>query len=103
MALARVAMALALAPVVAVADSGFRIVYDERATITARSAPVYPEGIGFDPVGDRFIVGSARLGHLFSVSPNGELRQFSLDERIATTLGVKVDTPRSRVIAAVTD
>lgn len=97
------AAALALAPMAASAEGGFRIAYDDRATVRAQGAPVYPEGIAFDPLGDRFIVGSARLGHLFSVSAAGELRQFSSDDRIATTLGVKVDAPRNRVIAAVTD
>lgn len=98
------AAALALVSASAFAnEGGFRIGYDEQATIAARGAPIYPEGIAFDPVGDRFIVGSARLGHLYSVSPNGEVRQFSSDDRIATTLGVKVDASRNRVVAAVAD
>lgn len=96
-------LAVAVAPIVAPANAAFQIDYDEAATITTRGAPVYPEGVAFDPVGNRFIVSSTRLGHLFSVSPAGELRQFSSDDRIATTLGVKVDVPRNRVIAAVTD
>jgi sugar lactone lactonase YvrE len=98
------ASVFALASVTALADAGeFRKNFDAQATIAVRGAPVYPEGIAFDPVGNRFIVGSARLGHLYAVGLNGELRQFSSDERIATILGVKVDAPRNRVVAAVAD
>jgi len=95
------ALVLALAPAVALAFGGVKLGYDDR--IVVKGQPVYPEGIAYDPVGKRIFVGSTRLGHLFTVSETGKLRQFSSDERIATTLGIKVDAPRDRVVAAVTD
>ncbi len=95
-----VALVLALSPAAALAFGGVKL---DKTRIVAKGQPVYPEGIAYDPVGKRFFVGSARLGHLFTVNETGELKQFSSDERIATTLGIKVDAPRTRVVAAVTD
>ncbi|MGH8864649.1 MAG: hypothetical protein ACREVZ_08405 [Burkholderiales bacterium] len=104
---ARVAMAVALvfalSPAAAHAFGGVKLGYDDKTRIAAKGQPVYPEGIAYDPVGKRIFVGSARLGHLFTVNETGELKQFSSDERIATTLGIKVDALRGRVVAAVTD
>lgn len=97
------ALFLALAPAAALAAGGVQLGYDDETMIVARGQPVYPEGIAYDPVGKRIFVGSTRLGHLFTVSEKGELKQFSSDEQIATTLGIKVDSPRNRVVAAVTD
>lgn len=104
---ARVAMALAMAltlsPAVALAAGGGKLSSDDETRIVAKGQPVYPEGIACDSVGKRFFVGSTRLGHLFTVTDTSELKQFSTDKRIATTLGINVDASRSRVVAAITD
>jgi len=94
-------LALALSP--GVYADGVKLGYDDKSKIIVEGQPVYPEGIAYDPAGKRFFVGSSRFGHLFTVDEKGELKQFSSDERIPTTLGIKVDAPRNRIVAAVAD
>ncbi|CAK9265921.1 unnamed protein product [Sphagnum jensenii] len=64
----------------------------------------YPESFDWDPSHGRFLLGSITSGSIFSVSPAGNVEEFVNDDDYAGTaavLGIRVDLPRNRVIAAV--
>jgi hypothetical protein len=64
----------------------------------------YPESFDWDASHGRFLLGSITSGSIFSVSPAGNVEEFVNDDDYAGTaavLGIHVDLPRNRVIAAV--
>lgn len=63
------------------------------------SAPtLHPEGIGYDPIRDRFLVGSVPHGTVSVVNPDGSVRTLVSDPVLLTTMGITVDVLRGRVL-----
>ncbi|MEQ8842680.1 MAG: hypothetical protein RIB98_16990 [Acidimicrobiales bacterium] len=69
--------------------------------IVLTAPALYPEGLTFDPVGDRFIIGTLLGGELLAVDDDGSIS--TLAESPGSNLtGVEVDVERNRVLVAVT-
>lgn len=63
------------------------------------SAPtLHPEGVAYDPFGDRFLVGSVKHGTVGVVDPDGSVRPLVTDPALITTMGLAVDARRNRVL-----
>ncbi|MDH6125240.1 hypothetical protein [Kitasatospora sp. GP82] len=73
------------------------------STITARGADLYPESVAWDPTRRAFVVGSVRYGTLSTVAPDGTVKELAPAFGMVSTLGVKVDVPRGRILVAYTD
>jgi hypothetical protein len=72
-------------------------------TITAAAPMLYPENGTWDPTRDAFLVGSARLGTVDIVETDGTARPFIPSLGPVSTLGVRVDVPRGRLLVVYTD
>lgn len=69
--------------------------------IVITAPALYPEGLTFDPVGDRFIIGTLLGGELFAVDDDGSISP--LTESPGSNLtGVEADSARNRLLVAVT-
>jgi hypothetical protein len=64
---------------------------------------LYPEGVSHDALGQQFLVTSLRFGTIGSVKYNGTYMPFIEDADLISTIGIKVDEPRKRVLVAVSD
>lgn len=73
------------------------------ATINFSQPALYPEGVAYDARHDRFLVTSLRFGTIGQVSPSGDYSPFITDERLISTIGIKIDEARQRVLVAVSD
>ncbi|WP_017572093.1 SMP-30/gluconolactonase/LRE family protein [Nocardiopsis halotolerans] len=71
--------------------------------ITGSFPELYPEGIAWDPTRNGFIVGSALHGNLALIEPGGETEELVPSIGPVSTLGVRVDTERDRVLVAYSD
>lgn len=67
------------------------------SVIEGTSHELHPEGIAWDPLRNRFILGSVRHGKLVSVDRCGTVRPFADDGVMVSTVGVRVDPARQRV------
>jgi hypothetical protein len=64
---------------------------------------LYPEGVSHDALRERFLVTSLRFGTIGSVKYNGIYTPFIEDMDLISTIGIKADEPRNRVLVAVSD
>lgn len=72
------------------------------ATEIVITAPaLYPEGLTYDPVGERFIVGSLLSGELVAVDDDGSITPVAPSPGSNLT-GIEADEPRNRLLVAVT-
>ncbi len=63
-----------------------------------------PEGIAFDPKGERFFIGSIAQRKIIVTNAKGETRDFSSpSDKLDTVLGVAVDAARGQLYAASTN
>ncbi|MEW8437152.1 MAG: hypothetical protein AB2689_03255 [Candidatus Thiodiazotropha taylori] len=85
------------------ADTSVRFNVDNPQVIEIDRPALYPETIQYNPVSDRFVVGSFREGALYEVSENGDTRQIIDDERLVSSLGFVIDHLRDRVAVATSD
>lgn len=70
----------------------------------AGSAPaLHPEGIDFDPVKRVYVMSSLRHGSVSVVHRDGTVRTLVDDPRNPSTIGLRVDAVRRRVLVAVAD
>ncbi|TVT39210.1 hypothetical protein FNT36_16255 [Hymenobacter setariae] len=78
---------------------------DDPAQVTFTQAGLYPEGTQYDDDNDRFLVSSQTAGRIGQVADDGTYRQFADDERLVSTIGLKLDqaSGRNRLLAAVSD
>lgn len=111
-AAAGVAVLASIAPVafpsVALADTAY-VAADATAlhrgpdVITGRAAEVYPEGIAWDPTRRAFLVGSASQGNLSVIGQDGSVKELAPSIGKVSTLGIRVDTARNRILVAYSD
>jgi sugar lactone lactonase YvrE len=73
------------------------------ARVTVAEARVHPEGVQFDELNQRFLVSSRTQGRIGAVQDNGTYRVFADDPRLISTIGLNLDVPRQRLLAAVSD
>lgn len=59
---------------------------------------LYPEGIEYNPLTERFLVSSAFEGTVFAVDSEGEITPFVEDTRLIATLGLRVDAEQNRLL-----
>ncbi|MGW5879288.1 SMP-30/gluconolactonase/LRE family protein [Nocardiopsis terrae] len=71
--------------------------------VVGHSPELYPEGVAWDPTRNAFIVGSALHGNLTVVSTNGRTEELVPSLGPVSTLGVRVDTERERILVAYSD
>jgi sugar lactone lactonase YvrE len=64
---------------------------------------LFPEGIAFNPVSGRFLLGSFREGAVYEIGEDGTPRALVTDDRLHSVLGVCVDAKRNRLLVANSD
>ena len=67
------------------------------------SAALYPEGVDWDPKNHRFLVTSIRKGEIGSVKDDGTYWVFAKDSRMVSSVGIKIDAERDRVLVCNAD
>ncbi|TDC24548.1 hypothetical protein E1265_09450 [Streptomyces sp. 8K308] len=72
-------------------------------SITSVSPELYPEGVAWDPTRDAFLVTSSRQGNVSVVTADGQVTELTPSIGLVSTLGIKVDTRRNRIIVSYTD
>jgi sugar lactone lactonase YvrE len=70
------------------------------AQITFTQANLFPEGVVYDPLYDRFYVSSTRRGHIGRVTAAGNYQPFVTDERLTQTTGLEIDKIRQRLLVS---
>lgn len=73
------------------------------AVLTATAPSLHPEGVAYDPTRRAFLVSSVRHGTVSVVRPNGSVRTLISHPQMISTIGVRVDVPRGRVLVAYSD
>ena len=76
---------------------------DGLKSITIQKPALYPEGIDYNPVTDKFIVGSFRDGGVYEVNLDGSYRQLIEDKRLNSVLAVRVDVVRNKLFVVNSD
>jgi len=64
---------------------------------------IIPEGIEWDPAGERFLVGSLTQGTIFQFDDSGEITPFIEDEDLVSSIGIHIDEENGRLLVANTD
>lgn len=72
-------------------------------TIQIESPGLFPEGIEYDAVQDRFLIGSMAEGGIFAVTGSGAPQAFITDPDVASSVGIQVDADRNRLLVVSSD
>ncbi len=73
------------------------------AQVNFTQAGLYPEGTQYDDAGGRFLVSSQTAGRIGQVKDDGTYAQFADDSVLVSTIGLRLDVPRNRLLVAVSD
>ena len=74
------------------------------ATVVFTQAGLYPEGVQYDAANSRFLVTSLTTGRVGQVKDDGTYSTaFPDDPKLVSAIGLYLDEPRNRVLAAVSD
>jgi sugar lactone lactonase YvrE len=73
------------------------------AQVNFTQAGLYPEGTQYDDAGGRFLVSSQTAGRIGQVKDDGTYSQFADDAQLISTIGLRLDVPRNRLLVAVSD
>ncbi|WP_158887430.1 SMP-30/gluconolactonase/LRE family protein [Amycolatopsis anabasis] len=73
------------------------------SVLGGRAPSLHPEGVCWDPTRHTFLVGSMRHGTVSVVRRDGSVRTLVDDGVMVSTIGVRVDAARRRVLAAYQD
>ena len=74
------------------------------AVVTFTQAGLYPEGVQYDAANSRFLVTSLTTGRVGQVKDDGTYSTaFPDDPKLVSAIGLYLDEPRSRVLAAISD
>lgn len=71
--------------------------------ITAARGGFIPEGIEYDRANGRFLTGSLSEGSIFEIGLDGSVTAIITDPALVSTVGIEVDEPRDRLLAANSD
>ncbi len=72
-------------------------------TVAFNRAGLYPEGLQYDAQNNHFLVSSQTAGALGAVADDGSYTVFADDPALVSSVGLYLDGPRNRVLAAVSD
>jgi sugar lactone lactonase YvrE len=64
---------------------------------------LFPEGIEWDAVGSRFLVGSLSEGTIYAVADDGTLTPFIEDDDLRSSVGIHIDAERNRLLVCNSD
>lgn len=67
------------------------------------SSTLYPEGVNWDATNKRFLVTSIRKGEIGSVKDDGSYWVFAKDPRMVSSVGIRIDEIRDRVLVCNAD
>jgi sugar lactone lactonase YvrE len=73
------------------------------AEVVVELESLYPEGLAYDPIHERFFVSSTESSIVHAVDWEGNLTVFVDDERIPASFGLEVDTVHERLLVTATD
>ena len=74
------------------------------AVVTFTQAGLYPEGVQYDAANSRFLVTSLTTGRVGQVKDDGTYSTaFPDDPKLVSAIGLFLDEPRNRVLAAISD
>lgn len=73
------------------------------AVINGHAPSLHPEGIAYDPTRDAYLVSSVRHGTVSILRPDGSVRTLVKDSALISSIGVRVDTARNRLLVANAD
>lgn len=73
----------------------------ERIVISEQN--LFPEGIEYDKLLNRYLVSSLRYGAIGEVMDNGEYAVLFDDEELISTIGLHIDHSRQRLLVAIAD
>ena len=76
---------------------------DHPDIITVERGGFTPEGIEYDHLNQRFLLGSFIEGKVFALAANGELTTVLDDPDVDAIIGIEVEEDRQRILAAVAD
>ena len=71
--------------------------------ITAERGGFIPEGIEYDQANRRFLTGSLAEGSIFTIGNDGSVTPVITDPELVSSVGIEVDEPRDRLLAANSD
>ncbi|MDH4129404.1 MAG: hypothetical protein OEV44_11645 [Spirochaetota bacterium] len=71
--------------------------------LTIRKPNLYPEGIEYDAKHTRFLVSSLREGIIGSACDCGSFTTFIKNEKLVSTIGIRIDTKRNRLLVCNSD
>ncbi len=72
-------------------------------TVTLNQPGLYPEGMQFDSLGQRYFVSSLMHGTIGQVTDDGTYTSFADDPQLISTDGLQLDLPRNRLLTTVGD
>ena len=61
---------------------------------------LFPEGIEYDVVGERFLVSSMSEGTIYQVTEDGTATAFIEDDELTSTVGIEIDHVNNRLLVA---
>ncbi|HEO65399.1 MAG TPA: hypothetical protein ENI73_05945, partial [Spirochaetes bacterium] len=73
------------------------------SSLSINSPGLYPEGLAYDRKSHAFYISSVKKGKITKVSLDGKHQVFADDKRLISSLGLKVDEKRNRLIVCVAD
>lgn len=73
------------------------------AAVSFTQASLYPEGLEYDPNGQRFFVSSLTKGTIGQVKDDGTYAAFADDPALVSTTGLQLDPGHNRLLVAVSD
>jgi sugar lactone lactonase YvrE len=71
--------------------------------IVAERGGFIPEGIEYDASSGRFLTGSLSEGTIFQIHPDGRITPAVTDPELVSSVGIEVDSTRSRLLVANSD
>lgn len=72
-------------------------------TVAFTQAGLYPEGVQYDATDGRFFVSSQTRGAIGQVKDDGTYAPFADDAALVSTIGMRLDDSRNRLLVAVSD
>ncbi|MFS8100622.1 hypothetical protein LFM09_26180 [Lentzea alba] len=74
-----------------------------RPVVNGTGPSLHPEGVTYDPIRHRFLVGSVTHGTVSRVAPDGKAHTLVDDPWLITTMGLAVDRHRGRLLVTNAD
>ncbi len=76
---------------------------EQTEKIVIEEENLFPEGIEYDKILNRYLVSSLVYGDIGTVSDKGTYEVFIEDEDLISSIGIHIDQPRKRLLVAIAD